>query len=146
MQSEWTGPHVCGSKCPPSKWQSRTTEDWDPAGPNSDLTVPGQPTVADHQHCEFVAARDANAMRRIMSRTSSTATMEAFGKTRVMTHSKHWHHFGCPAYALDGALQGGAGIFHKLLHNGYLGRSPQHARLVAWYSTSPRVMSCNSST
>jgi len=30
--------------------------------------------------------------------------MEAFGKTSVMTKPKHWHHFGCPAYVLDGAL------------------------------------------
>jgi len=61
--------------------------------------------------------------------------MEAFGKTRVMTNPKHWHHFGCPAYVLDGALQGGAGIFHKWKERSkmgiYLGRSPQHARLVA---------------
>ena len=63
-------------------------------------------------------------------------SMEAFGKTRVMTNPKHWHHFGCPAYVLDGALQGGAGIFHKWKERSkmgiYLGRlPPQHARLVA---------------
>jgi hypothetical protein len=39
--------------------------------------------------------------------------MEAFRETRVMTNPKHWHHFGCPAYVLDGALQEGAGIFHR---------------------------------
>jgi len=60
--------------------------------------------------------------------------MEAFGKTRVMTNPKHWHHFGCPAYVLDGALQGGAGIFHEWKERSkmgiHLGLSSQHARLV----------------
>ena len=61
--------------------------------------------------------------------------MEAFAKTSVVTNPKHWHHFGCPAYVLDGSLQGGAGIFHKWKERArvgiYIGRSPQHARSVA---------------
>jgi len=51
-----------------------------------------------------------------------------------MTNPKHWHHFGCPAYVLDGALQGGAGIFHEWKECSkmgiHLGLLPQHARLV----------------
>jgi len=89
---------------------------------------PQSQQICGRTRCEWVT------MPRIMSRTSSTGT-EGHQWKRVMTNPKHWHHFGCPAYVLDGALQGGAGIFHKWKERSkmgiYLGRLPQHARLVA---------------
>jgi len=61
--------------------------------------------------------------------------MEAFGNTTVTVHPRDWHHFGCPAYVLDGVLQSETGIFNKWKERAkagvYLGRSPQHARSVA---------------
>lgn len=60
--------------------------------------------------------------------------MEAMGNTNVHTNVKHWHPFGCPMYPLKASLQSGT-IHHKWEPQArlgiHLGRSPQHARLVA---------------
>ena len=61
--------------------------------------------------------------------------LTAFTKTDVLLNPKHWHHFGCPIYVLDEALQTAGGIHHKwskYSHVGiYLGRLPQHMQSMA---------------
>lgn len=62
---------------------------------------------------------------------------QAFSGTTVRENPKHWHHFACPAYVLDDALQQGrrrprGGKWMERARIGlYLGRSPQHSRNVA---------------
>lgn len=62
---------------------------------------------------------------------------QQLGGTNIHENPKHWHHFGCPAYVLDDALQqgqrrptGGKWTEHARIGL-YLGRSPQHSRNVA---------------
>lgn len=59
-----------------------------------------------------------------------------FATSDVHENSKHWHHFGCPAYVLDDELQAGrrppGGKWANRSRVGvYLGRSPLHSRNVA---------------
>ena len=80
-------------------------------------------------------ANDAiNATPNLKLKDGSTP-IELFAKTKVASNPKHWHHFGCPVYVLEDALQSSAQIFHKWKERSrigvYLGRSPQHARNVA---------------
>jgi len=74
--------------------------------------------------------------------------MEAFGKTRVMTNPKHWHHFGCPAYVPS--YKGVPEYFTN-------GKNARRWEFISdgcrsmpgwwhWCSTSPRVTSLHSST
>ncbi|GAX15565.1 hypothetical protein FisN_3Hu032 [Fistulifera solaris] len=62
---------------------------------------------------------------------------QVFSGTVVNENPTHWHHFGCPAYVLDDALQQGkrrpkGGKWMERSRIGlYLGRSPQHSRNVA---------------
>ena len=71
-----------------------------------------------------------------MSRKDRLSPNQIFDRTGVDENPKHWHHFGCPVYVLDGALQQGrrppGGKWQERARIGlYLGRSPQHSRNVA---------------
>jgi Reverse transcriptase (RNA-dependent DNA polymerase) len=80
-------------------------------------------------------ANDAlNATPRIKV-TDNQSPLSLFAGASVDSNPIHWHHFGCPVYVLDNALQGSTGLFNKWRSRArvgvYLGRSPQHARSVA---------------
>jgi transposase InsO family protein len=58
-------------------------------------------------------ANDAiNATPNLKDKEGRTP-LEVFANTQVASNPKHWHHFGCPVYVLDDALQSSAQIFHK---------------------------------
>jgi len=139
VRPEWTGAHVRGSKCPPSKWKSRTA-DWDPAGPHLHLTVPRQSTMADHNHSKFVAVRDANVQRcrescpepQVPGRKDTNGSVRQNQcNDQTKTLASFWL---SSVRAGRRAIRGCRNIsqMERTLEDGnYLGRSPQHARLVA---------------
>ena len=60
--------------------------------------------------------------------------IELFSNSTILPQVKQFHHFGCPTYVLDSALQAGNKIrkWKERARVGiYLGSSPQHAKSVA---------------
>jgi hypothetical protein len=60
--------------------------------------------------------------------------LELFSSTTILPQLRHFHHFGCPVYVLQGPLQQGQMIrkWEERARIGiYLGSSPQHAKSVA---------------
>jgi hypothetical protein len=60
--------------------------------------------------------------------------IELFSSTAILPQLRHFHHFGCPMYILQGPLQQGQKIrkWEDRARIGiYLGPSPQHAKSVA---------------
>jgi hypothetical protein len=70
----------------------------------------------------------------VPQKNDSDSPLERFSGTKVTPHLRHFHHFGCPTYVLDGKIQQGQKIrkWQEPARVGiYLGHSPQHSRSVA---------------
>jgi hypothetical protein len=57
--------------------------------------------------------------------------LELFSSTTILPQLRHFHHFGCPVYVLQGPLQQGQMIRKWEEREIYLGLFPQHAKSVA---------------
>jgi hypothetical protein len=58
-------------------------------------------------------ANDSLNVLPSLTRSDGKSPMAVFANTDVQANPKHWHHFGCPIYVLDPALQKAGGIFGK---------------------------------
>lgn len=90
---------------------------------------------AINAHLWPYALRMANAVHNEVPDIRRKATpMQLYSGSKITHSSRHYHHFGCPIYVLDSALQ--AGHAHNKWQERarigiYLGPSPKHARSVA---------------
>jgi hypothetical protein len=81
------------------------------------------------------ALRMANEMHNnLPTRGSPDSPIERFSRSNIRPQLRHYHHFGCPVYVLQGPLQQGQKIrkwSDRSRLGIYLGHSPLHAKSVA---------------
>jgi len=81
------------------------------------------------------ALRMANMVHNhVPLRGRRESPLELFSSTTILPQLRHFHHFGCPTYVLQGPLQQGQKVRkwgNRARIGIYLGPSPQHAKSVA---------------
>jgi transposase InsO family protein len=75
-----------------------------------------------------------NIHNNVPIKDEKDSPLEKFSGTKIAPHLRHFHHFGCPTYVLDGKIQQGQKIrkWQERSRVGiYLGHSPQHSCSIA---------------